>query len=376
MDTGRRAAWVEIDLRALKRNFETLRAAAAGSAVVAAIKADAYGHGAVRVGKALETAGADYFGVATLEEAAALRKAGIRTPLVMLGTIPRGCEADIIRLGIIPAISSYEDAHLLSEAVLITPEKQPADSIIALDTGMGRIGFLNEEASIAEIVKIAALPGIRIGGIASHLATSEETDTAYTLGQIAAFDGFCERLAAAGIRPPVRSLANSAATCRFPASRYDAVRPGIMLYGIYPSDNVDHASLPLTPVMSVRANVACLHSVPAGFCVSYGKKFVTQRESRIATLPLGYADGLPRILSNKGRVIIRGTYAPIIGTICMDQCMVDVTEVEGVQKYDEVTLLGSSGGLSITAAEISETAGTIPYETLCRFGQRLPKLYK
>ncbi|MDR1068888.1 MAG: alanine racemase [Clostridiales Family XIII bacterium] len=376
MDTKRREAWVEIDLHALEQNFTAIRAAADGCAVVAAVKADAYGHGAVLVARTLEAAGAGYFGVATFDEAAALREAGIQTPLVMLGTTPRGCEADSIRLGIIPAVSAYEDALPFSEAAVLLRRNEPADIIIALDTGMGRIGFLGDEAARAEIAKIAELPGIRIGGIASHLATSEESDTAYTLGQIASFDEFCGQLTGDGIRPAVRSLANSAAISRFPASRYDAVRSGIMLYGIYPSGEVSRSSLPLTPVMSVRANIVCLRNVPAGFCVSYGKKFITQRESVIATLPLGYADGLPRVLTGTGRVIIRGTFAPIVGTICMDQCMVDVTDVPGAQKYDEATLLGSSGGLSITAGEIAEKAGTITYETLCRFGQRLPKLYR
>jgi alanine racemase len=241
---------------------------------------------------------------------------------------------------------------------------------------MGRIGFLRDDAAAVEIRRIAALPNLAISCIASHFATSEEDDTSYARGQIDAFNQFCARLSEAGIRPRARSIANSAAIARFPEARFEAVRPGISLYGVYPSDAVDRNILPLSPVMSVKARIVYLKKVPAGYSVSYGRHFTTSRESLIATLPLGYADGLPRNLSGAGRVIIRGKYAPIIGSICMDQCMVDVTDIPDAREYDEATILGSDGGLSVTADEIAGKCSTISYEILCRFGQqRLERAY-
>jgi alanine racemase len=377
MDNKRRAAWVEINLDALKKNFEALRNLARGSAVVASVKADAYGHGANECSKALEVVGADYFGIATVDEAAELRNSGIKAPIVMYSAAPRGSIEKLLESEVIPTVTTYDDAVLLSDAAKHFPGQTPVNIIIAIDTGMGRIGFLNNERDIAEIRRIAELPNLRVSALASHFATSEEADTNYALAQIVAFNDFTARLASVGVAPNIKSIANSAALARFPESLFDVARTGISLYGIYPSKEVSREALPLTPVMSVKANIVYLKKVPPGFNVSYGRRFTASRESLIATLPLGYADGLPRNLTGKGgRVIINGVFAEIVGSICMDQCMVDVTDVPGIREYDEVVLLGSSGGLEITADEIAEKCGTISYEITCRFGsQRLTRVY-
>jgi alanine racemase len=377
MNKERRAAWVEINLSALIKNFETIRRVADGSAIVASVKADAYGHGAIACAKTLEFAGADYFGIATVDEAETLRNVGIKTPLVMYSAPPRGAVVDMIALGVTPAITTYEDARLFSEAAGNSANNTPMDIIVALDTGMGRIGFQNNENDVDEIIKIADLPNLRVSALASHFATSEEADTAYTLTQIANFKDFAARLASGGVRPNIKSIANSAALERFPEARMDAVRPGITLYGVSPSNKASWEAPALTPVMSVKANIVYIKKVPAGESISYGRRFTTSRESLIATLPLGYADGLPRNLTNRGgRVIIGGVLADIIGTVCMDQFMVDVTDIPNVREYDEAIVLGSAGDLSITATEIADKCGTIPYEILCRFGQqRLTRSY-
>jgi alanine racemase len=240
---------------------------------------------------------------------------------------------------------------------------------------MGRIGFLHTADTIAGLAEIARLPNLKIKGIFSHFATADEPDPRYAREQMARFTRFAADLRAAGVPIGYRTMANSAAIMNFPQSHYEGVRPGIVLYGHYPSKTVDRTDLPIWPAMSVKANIVLLKRVPAGFSVSYGAAFTTRRESLIGTLPLGYADGLSRSLSGKGRVLVNGCYAPIVGTICMDQCMIDVTDVPGVREYDEVTVLGRQGDCWISPEEIGEKTDAINYEVVCRFGQRLPKIY-
>jgi alanine racemase len=372
---ARRAAWVEISLGRIADNFREIKRLAGDSETICCIKADAYGHGIVKTAWELIKAGADAFGVATIMEAVALRSAGIRKDIILLSVTPRGNLKDILDLNLTPVITSAEDARLLSETAGRTGTKTPIPYYVAVETGMGRLGFLYTERGVAEIVSLAHIPHIRMKGIFSHFATSDEQDLSFAHAQLRIFDAFATQLAKAGIDPGQKSIANSAAIMMLPESRFDVVRPGIALYGLYPSGAVDKSRLPLFPAMSVRAYIVYLKKVPAGFSVSYGRHFTTVRESMIATISIGYGDGLPRILGGKGRVIVRGKYAPIIGTICMDQFMVDVTDVPGVQEYDEITVMGEQDGLTITAEEIAESAGTISYEIVCRFGQRLPKVY-
>lgn len=249
-------------------------------------------------------------------------------------------------------------------------------SYIAVETGMGRIGFTHTEESIKDILSIKKMKNIKINGLFSHFASADNLNPSYTQSQIKSFRDFLDTLKNKGLECKYNSLANSAGIINFKESYWDAVRPGIILYGCYPSEEVDKLKINLRPLMSVKSKIVFLKKLPEGSGISYDRTFVTSRNSLIGTLPLGYADGLPRLLSGKGRVIVRGQYAPIVGRICMDQCMIDVSDIVGVKDHDEVTILGSDGDIKITAEEIAEKAGTINYEILCRFGQRLPKIYK
>ncbi|MDR1496414.1 MAG: alanine racemase [Clostridiales Family XIII bacterium] len=371
----RRAAWVEIDLNALNDNYRALRALAPNSAFIAAVKADAYGHNAVKTSWELIKGGIEYLGVATLEEAVELRQTGIRTPIVLLNTTPRGNVKDLLDLKAIPVVASYEDASLLSKTARSTRSDRDVDILVAVETGMGRLGVIFDEEGSRKIADMARLPRIRIAGIFSHFAAADD-DPSFTLKQIEYFDRIVASLADMGIRPSIRTIANSAGIMRYPQAHYEVVRSGISLYGLYPAPDMNDGTVSLRPVMSVRANIVLLRKVPAGFPISYGHTFYTERESLIGVLPLGYSDGLPRVISGRGRVIVNGVYAPLVGTITMDQAMVDLTDVPGVKEYDEAIVVGSDGALSVTADEIAELSGTVNYEVTTRFGQRLPKIYK
>ncbi|MDR3305885.1 MAG: alanine racemase [Clostridiales Family XIII bacterium] len=374
---GRRAAWVEIDLDSIVGNYLQIRKITPGCATIACVKADAYGHGLVKVAWELVKSGTEYLGVATLAEAVALRTAGIRTPIVLLSAVPRGNIKDVLDIGVIPVVTTFDDAQLLSEMVGRAGRKKPAEVFIAIETGMGRLGFLYTVKGIAQILQIQSdLPGVHIKGLFSHFATAEDENPSFALSQIDAFSAFENQLALSGLDPGARTMANSAAIMGFPEAHFEIVRPGLALYGMYPSEEMDKDVLPLKPAMSVKANIVYLRKVPPGFTVSYGRTFVTERDSLIGTLPIGYADGLPRNISGRGRVLIRGESAPIVGNICMDQCMIDVTDIPGITEYDEVVLLGKQGEREIPAEEIAELSGTINYEVTCRFGQRLPKIFK
>ena len=368
-----RPVWAEINLSNLEYNIKEIKKKADGKEIIGVVKADGYGHGAVAVSKTLLENGVRTLAVATLQEAITLRQSGITCPIVMLGLTPELYAEELIRYNIIPVTASYENAAAISEAAAAV--NKTVETYIAVDTGMGRIGFLPDDNAVVEITKISRLTSLKIKGQFSHFATADEKDKAYAESQLFQYESFYEQLKKAGVDIPHRTFANSAAIMEIPAAHYDAVRPGIILYGYYPSQEVDRTLLSLKPVMSVKANIVYLKKVPAGFSVSYGRKFTTQRESLIATLALGYADGYPRFLSGKGRVIVGGVYAPVVGNICMDQCMIDVTDVPGVSLGDEVVIMGSQGGLTILADEIGEKTGTINYEVVCAFGQRLPKIY-
>jgi alanine racemase len=294
----------------------------------------------------------------------------------MYGLVPRKNTKDIIDNRITPVVSSLIDAQLLSETAVRFEATKPIDIMIAVETGLNRVGFLSDEKSIDAIREISMLPGIRVAALFSHFATSEEEDRKYALKQFAEFKAFGEALRDAGVNPGVKTMSNSGGIALMPEAAFDFVRPGLALYGLYPSPAAAKTDMDLRRVMSIKANIVLLRSVPAGSAVSYGRRFKTERQSNIAVLPLGYADGLPRSAVNALRVLVRGHYVPVVGSICMDQCMIDVTDVAGVREYDEVVVLGEQGGLSVTAEDIAEKAGTIPYEVLCRFGQRLPRIYK
>jgi alanine racemase len=346
---------------------------AGGSRVIAVVKADAYGHGAKPVSEVLLQNGADMLAAGTLREAVALREADFRCPILILGLTPDEYCDVLVSYDLIPVTSSFENARAISDAARAAGARK--NVYVAVDTGMGRIGVTPDETGVAEVARINELPHLRIEGIFGHFATADEDDRRYALEQTDVFNGFCERLARLGVDAGIRTHANSAAVLRFQDSLFDAVRPGIILYGCYPSALMTGDDIPAEPVMSVKAKIIYLKKVPRGTSVSYGRKFITQRESLIGTLPLGYADGLSRAITGKGRVIVRGEYAPIVGAICMDQCMIDLTDIADAALGDEALVMGADGGKRVSAEEIGEKTGAINYEVLCGFGQRLPKVY-
>lgn len=368
-----RPAWIEIDLSALRANFAEIRRVAGDTPIAAVVKANAYGHGAVRVAQELLKLGAHTLAVATVGEALELRASGIFAPIMLLGlTVGEQEMALAVQYDVIVPICSYDMAQCLANCAA-AQDKNAAVQLV-LDTGMGRIGFAGSDADVADVVRIAALPNLEIRGMFSHFATADESDKSYACEQAANFDDFAARLAAVGVALPCKTLANSAAIMEMSAVHYDMVRAGIILYGCYPSDEVDAAILSLSPVMSVKARLTWVKDVPMGTTISYGRTYTTTAPARIATVPVGYADGWNRLQSNNGCVLVDGVRCPIVGRVCMDQFMIDVTNIPA-KVGDEVVLLGCQGDECITADEIALRYGTISYEVTSALLPRLPRKY-
>ncbi len=392
---AKRAAWAEINLSNADHNIKNIRKKVGPDVkITGIIKADGYGHGAVAMSEVLRENNISSFGVATLHEAVALRDSGAKEEIVMLGLTPKMYSDTIVDYDITPVIMSHDNASAISDAA--QKKGKVVSGFVAADTGMGRIGYPVSHLSagkitagelsagtpsaeyifsIEDIRKIETLPCFKIKGLFSHFATADAKDKSFAREQEKNYNRFYDALLASGINIPMRTFANSAAIMELPSVWFDSVRPGIILYGCYPSHEVDKSLIDIKPVMSVKANIVRLALMPEGASVSYGRKFIAKRESLIATLPLGYADGFPRPYSSVGRVLVNGVFAPIAGNICMDQCMIDVTDVPGVKAGDEVIIIGSSGKNSILADDIGDATGTINYEIVCAFGQRLPKVY-
>lgn len=370
-----RPVWAEINLSNLDYNIKNIRAKIGGREMIGVIKADAYGHGSVKVAEVLRENGVKTFAIATLQEAITLREAGAKEDIIMLGLTPDMYADTIVEYDIIPVVCDAKNAAAIDEAA--RAQGKTISGLIAIDTGMGRIGYLADEieSSIEDIKKIAALKNFKIKGLFSHMSTADAFDKTFSHEQEAKYNKFYDALKAAGIDVPWRTLANSASIMELPTVHFDACRPGIILYGCYPSDEVDVNQLSIKPVMSVKANIVHLKDVPSGFSVGYGRRFISERPSKIATIALGYADGYPRPYSQYAKVIVNGVMAPIAGNICMDQCMIDVTDVPDVKVGDEVIVMGSDGKNTILADDIAKATGTINYEICCAFGQRLPKIY-
>ena len=370
-----RPAWAEINLTNAAFNIRNIKAKLGPNVeIMGIIKADGYGHGAIPMAKVLKENGVKSFGVAALSEAIDLRDAGITEEIVILGLTPDLYIDTLLKYDLTPVTASFENASAISKAAL--EENRVVHGFVAVDSGMGRIGYLPDDpASIEEVVKISRLDGFKIKGLFSHFATADSADKSFALLQEEKYSEFCQKLSGLGVNIPNKTLSNSAAIMEIPSAHYDIARPGIILYGCYPSNEVDKNQVALKPVMSVKANIVQLKKVGVNFSVGYGRKFISKRESLIATVTLGYADGYPRPYSSFGKVIINGVFAPLAGTICMDQCMIDVTDVPDVKIGDEVILMGSDGINTILADDIAEATGTINYEIVCAFGQRLPKVY-
>ena len=361
---------VKIDLDAIASNMDAIREKA-GVPVMAVVKADAYGHGAVQVARLLQDKCA-FFCVSSILEAMELRQAGLSTPILILGHTPADAFPTAIREGIRPTIYRMEDALALSKAAQFL--ELPARFHFAVDTGMSRIGFQVNEEDADICARIASLPGLFAEGLFSHFATADCADLSRAEQQAERFAEFDGMLRRRGVKVPIRHLNNSAGLMNF-ATPYEMVRSGIITYGMYPSDEVDPSLLSLRPALQWLSRVTHVKTLPAGREISYGGTYVTKADTVVATIPVGYADGYRRNLSGKFYVLIHGQKAPILGRICMDQMMVDVTAIPGVQVGDRVTLVGTDGDETITMEQISAQADSFNYEFVCGISRRVPRLY-
>lgn len=368
-----RPVWAEIDLDAIKYNIDSIKRRVDTKELIAVVKADAYGHGALDVSKTLVENGATKLAVAVITEAMELRHGNINTPIMILGYTPLEFAADLINYDIEQTIFDLEYATKLSEIALNLGKK--AKVHVALDTGMGRIGFLINDNSLNEILKISSLKGLEVVGIFTHFATADESDKNYSNRQYKKFTDFNEKLVSKGVNIPLKHVSNSGAIIDMPNTYLDGVRAGIVLYGYYPSEDVLKQNLDLKKAITIKTQVAHVKILDKNEYVSYGRKFKTERKSIIATLPIGYADGYSRALTGKAKVIINGKFAPVVGTICMDQCMIDVTDIGDVHVGDEVIVLGKDKDLKFDADDMAKAMGTINYEVLCMIKQRIPRVY-
>lgn len=368
----RERTYVKIDLDALEYNINGILKKVNGKAkVLGVIKADAYGHGAVELGKFLEDK-CDFFGVACIEEAVELIDAGIKKPVLILGYVSPEVYDIAVEKNIRIPIFSLDTARALSREAV--KQGKTAAFHFAIDTGMSRIGFQVNEESADICKKITELPGIKAEGLFSHFATADEADLTKALAQREKYKAFVKMLEARGVEIPIKHLNNSAGIMNFD-EYFDMVRAGIILYGLYPSHEVNEALLDIKPVMEWKTYVSHIKTLEPGREISYGGTYKTTEPRVVATVPVGYADGYPRCLSNKGRVIINGKYADIIGRVCMDQFMVDVTDIENVTIETPVTLVGTDGGASLSMEEVSEAAYSFNYELPCRVARRVTRLY-
>ncbi|WP_461613441.1 alanine racemase [Clostridium sp. Marseille-QA1073] len=369
-----RPVWAEVDLDKLAYNMREIRKIAKSKNVIAVVKADGYGHGAVDIAPVLLQNGANGLAVAVISEAVELRRAGIEAPIMVLGFTPPNLIDNLLRYDIEQTVINYEFAKELSN--MARKKNKIAKIHIAVDTGMGRIGFLPNDKSIDEIYKISQLSNVEIEGLFSHFSSADEGDKEYTKLQVKRFDDFYSKLKNLNIKINNRHIGNSAAIIDLPETHFEAVRPGIILYGYYPSNEVVKDKIKLKPVMSLKSNIIHIKTLPPGEHISYGRRFKTERESVIATLPVGYADGYTRLLFGKAKVIVNGKFAPVVGTICMDQCMIDITNIDGVELGNEVILIGEDDhNNKFTADNVAELLGTINYEIVCAINKRVPRVY-
>ena len=375
----------EIDLKSIAHNIKELRRITHPDArLMGVVKANGYGHGAIEVARCALQNGAEVLGVARVEEGMRIREAGIEVPILIFGyTIPE-LTADLLEYDLTQTVYTCASAQELSQTA--TALKKKIKIHLKVDTGMGRLGLLPQNfqrdnsgtlnaVAIEESLAIAGLDGLELEGIFTHFATADSADKTYAEDQLDLFMNFLNRLRKAGLEPPVRHAANSAALIDMPQSHLDMVRPGIASYGLYPSDEVNKKHVPLKPAMALKARIIHLKKVPAGFKVSYGSTHQTPKATTIATIPIGYADGLNRLLSSSGQMLVHGQRAPIIGRVCMDLTMLDVGHIDNVQMGDEVVIFGQQGSDSITVDEIASSLNTINYEIVSTITARVPRVY-
>ncbi len=359
-----RPTWAEVDLGAIKRNLRAVRdRMPAGAKIMFVVKANAYGHDAALCARAAESGrDADWFGVSSVEEGMALREAGARLPVLVLGSLyPFESVLAAVAHDLTPVVASLESAKRLAEVALKL--KRRVDCHVKVDTGMGRIGA-GPEAALGVVRYLAALKAVRVQGLYTHLASAED-DGALTAVQLRVFRRVVAALSREGLRPPLVHAANSAGALRRPASRFDLVRPGLAAYGLFPG---------FEPALTLKSKIVFLKTVPKGATVSYGATWRAKRPTRVATLPIGYGDGYPRALSNRASVLVGGRRCPVIGRVTMDQTMVDVSEVSEARVGAAAVLLGRQGGAEVPAGELADLCGTIPYETVTALSSRVPRV--
>ena len=375
MDYKLNRAWAEINLDHIAHNIQEIRRVTNRNAeIMGVVKADGYGHGVMEVARTLLENGVTRLAVSMLDEAIQLRKHGITVPILVLGYTDPIRVSEIIGNDVTQSVFSHELAQALSDEAVRQGRKVKIH--IKIDTGMSRIGFLPGYSAVKNVIEISRLRNIIIEGLFTHFASADEKDREYTITQFERFMSICCELQRIGIHIPVKHCANSAGILEYPDMHLDMVRPGIIQYGLYPSEEVDKSKILLKPAMTLKANVILVKEVEKDTSISYGRIFTTSRTSRIATIPIGYADGYMRMLSNRGRVLIHGQYAPVVGRICMDQCMVDVTDLtENVQVGEEVVLVGTQGENTISAEDVASLIGMINYELVCTVGKRIPRAF-
>lgn len=365
--------YAEVNLDAIKHNIDAVRGKIGDKAdIMAVIKADGYGHGALKVAEAIKDK-VQYLGVATIEEAVELRQAGVLLPILILGYTPASQFKEVLKYDITQTIYSLEMANAMNEASRAAGVKGKVH--IAIDTGMTRIGFPVTAKSIDDVKMISEMPYIYLEGMFSHFSCADMEDKEYSTSQMEKYDWFSDELDKRNISIPIRHLCNSAGIIEFDDHRFNMVRSGIITYGLYPSDEVNKDVVRLKPALSWKTHVVNVQTVPEGVGVSYGATYVTKKVTKIATLSVGYADGYPRSLSNRGRVLIHGKFAPIIGRVCMDQMMVDITDIDDVRMEDVATLVGSDGENTLSVEEVANLSGSFNYEFVCGISSRVKRLY-
>jgi alanine racemase len=370
-----RPTWAEVDLDALQWNIRQFRSLIGTSVkLLVAVKADAYGHGAVQVSKAAILAGADYLGVASVEEGMELRDAGIDAPILVLGYAPIEAAEYIVRYNLAQTVYQQELVAALAEAAEKLNKK--AKVHMKIDTGMSRIGIITPDAALQLARQVLNRPSLELEGIFTHFSKADEADKTYTYQQLERFQTVIQTLERAGIQIPIQHAANSAATMEFPEAHFQMVRIGIGAYGCYPSAEIDQSIVELRQVLSLYSKIVRLEQIPQDYKVGYGGTYAISGPRMIATVPVGYADGYSRLLSNKGEVLVKGKRVPIAGRISMDQLMIDVTDVPEVEIGDVVCLYGRQGREWISLDEVASAIGTISYEVACDLGKRVPRIYR
>lgn len=366
--------WAEIDLSAIAQNMREIRRVVSNPVeIMAVVKANAYGHGIIETTRVVLANGASRLAVAKLTEGKELKNAGINVPVLLLGYIPPDQYSEAINCSLELTVYNLEMAEVLNATAGSLGRKAVVH--IKIDTGMGRLGLQSGKVALKDVLQIARLPYLKVEGIFTHFASADSRDKSYALEQFELFVSFISKLSKTGLEIPLRHCANSAAVIDLPQTYLNVVRPGIAIYGLYPSDEVQHSAVDLKPAMTFKTRVAQVKKVPAGYKISYGSTYRTPAPTVIATLPVGYADGYSRLLSSRGKVLVHGQKAEVVGRVCMDQCMIDTGHIMGVCPGDEVVLFGHQKNVALPVEEVARAIGTINYEVVCMVNSRVPRVY-